>query len=68
LKKYLGIALIGVSGACLSGRLFAQIHDQRTPTTNDAAGNVPAGVAVDAARPPETEVELDRGEFTRDGI
>ena len=33
MKKYLGIALIGVSGACLflSGRLFAQIYDQNAP-------------------------------------
>ena len=33
MKKYLGIVLIGVSGACLflSGRLFAQIYDQNAP-------------------------------------
>jgi hypothetical protein len=33
LKKYLGMALVGVSGACLflSGRLFAQIYDQNEP-------------------------------------
>jgi hypothetical protein len=33
LKKYLEIALIGLSGACLitGGRLFAQIHDQHAP-------------------------------------
>jgi hypothetical protein len=33
LKKYMGMALIGVSGACLflSGGLFAQIYDQNAP-------------------------------------
>ena len=32
-KKYLGITLVGVSGACLflSGRLFAQIYDRNAP-------------------------------------
>jgi len=40
--------------------LCTNTRSERASTANDTAGNVAAGIAVDAARPPETEAEIDR--------